>query len=114
MVTVRIGAKSPYAIGMMRIGMINTLTLASLFIGASGSWVDPDSDQYALSTVSLVDGRIFDLVFSDEFNKPGRSFNDGHDPAWTAIHKDDYTNTALQCVQATHLTRPRKILAILS
>jgi len=80
----------------MRIGMIRTLTLAPLFIGASGSWVDPDSDQYALSTVSLVDGRIFDLVFSDEFNKPGRSFNDGHDPAWTAIHKDDYTNTALQ------------------
>jgi beta-glucanase (GH16 family) len=37
----------------------------------------------------------FQLVFSDEFAVEGRAFGDGHDPRWTAIHKDDYTNSAL-------------------
>jgi len=38
---------------------------------------------------------VYSLVFSDEFNTPGRTFNDGDDPAWTAIDKNDYTNDAL-------------------
>ena len=37
----------------------------------------------------------FKLVFSDEFNTPGRSFIDGTDPRWTAMDKNDYTNNAL-------------------
>jgi len=39
--------------------------------------------------------RQFDIVFSDEFNTPGRSFEDGTDPRWTALNKNDYTNDAL-------------------
>ena len=39
--------------------------------------------------------RQFELVFSDEFNTPFRSFADGTDPRWTAIDKNDYTNDAL-------------------
>ena len=39
--------------------------------------------------------RNFQLVFSDEFNTPGRTFNDGSDPRWTALDKNDYTNDAL-------------------
>jgi len=35
------------------------------------------------------------LVFSEEFNVPGRSFGDGKDPRWTALEKNDYTNDAL-------------------
>ena len=27
---------------------------------------------------------------------PFRTFHDGHDPRWTALHKNDYTNEALQ------------------
>ncbi|CAN0058786.1 unnamed protein product [Hapterophycus canaliculatus] len=30
------------------------------------------------------------------FCRAGRSFDDGHDPRWTAMHKNDYTNGALQ------------------
>jgi len=30
-------------------------------------------------------------VFSDEFNEEGRTFNDGKDPRWTAINKNDCT-----------------------
>jgi len=39
--------------------------------------------------------REFELVFSDEFNTPGRSFGDGNDSRWTALDKNDYTNDAL-------------------
>lgn len=38
--------------------------------------------------------RIYDLVFSDEFNTPHRTFHDGKDPRWTALEKNDYTNDA--------------------
>lgn len=38
--------------------------------------------------------RYYDLVFSDEFNTPHRNFADGHDPKWTALEKNDYTNDA--------------------
>ncbi len=39
--------------------------------------------------------RDFQLVFSDEFNTPFRTFADGADPRWTALDKNDYTNDAL-------------------
>jgi beta-glucan synthesis-associated protein KRE6 len=39
--------------------------------------------------------KTFQLVFSDEFNTPGRTFEDGSDPRWTALDKNDYTNDAL-------------------
>mmetsp|Transcript_5567 Transcript_5567/g.13916 ORF Transcript_5567/g.13916 Transcript_5567/m.13916 type:complete len:703 (-) Transcript_5567:494-2602(-) len=38
--------------------------------------------------------RVYDLVFSDEFNTPHRTFADGSDPRWTALDKNDYTNDA--------------------
>ena len=31
------------------------------------------------------DGKSYDLVMSDEFNRDGRRFVNGHDPTWTAI-----------------------------
>jgi beta-glucan synthesis-associated protein KRE6 len=39
--------------------------------------------------------RVYELVFSDEFNVPNREFYDGADPRWTAMDKNDYTNDAL-------------------
>jgi beta-glucanase (GH16 family) len=39
--------------------------------------------------------RVFELVFSDEFQVDGRQFYDGADPRWTAMDKNDYTNDAL-------------------
>lgn len=69
--------------------------LAVTFLEAS--WVDPDTPLHSLSSKSLFseDTREFELVFSDEFEQDGRSFKDGNDPRWTAIHKNDYTNEAL-------------------
>ena len=37
----------------------------------------------------------YHLIFSDEFNTDGRQFQDGSDPKWTALDKNDYTNGAL-------------------
>jgi hypothetical protein len=35
--------------------------------------------------------RVTAKVFSDEFDQDGRTFVDGHDPRWNAIHKNDCT-----------------------
>ncbi|EED93119.1 beta-glycan assembly-like protein, partial [Thalassiosira pseudonana CCMP1335] len=48
--------------------------------------------------------RVYDLVFSDEFNVPHRTFHDGHDPRWTALEKNDYTNDAQHYYSASDTT----------
>mmetsp|Transcript_2366 Transcript_2366/g.3531 ORF Transcript_2366/g.3531 Transcript_2366/m.3531 type:complete len:605 (-) Transcript_2366:109-1923(-) len=60
-------------------------------------WVDPDTSSKFSSTVALAPGddREYQLVFSDEFEREGRSFADGEDSRWTAMDKNDYTNDAL-------------------
>jgi hypothetical protein len=62
-----------------------------MLIGVHGSWVDPDTVEYHRATRSLYedDIRLYQLVFSDEFEKDGRIFNDGNDPRWTALNKND-------------------------
>eukprot|EP00562_Extubocellulus_spinifer_P006727 CAMPEP_0178516352 /NCGR_PEP_ID=MMETSP0696-20121128/25061_1 /TAXON_ID=265572 /ORGANISM="Extubocellulus spinifer, Strain CCMP396" /LENGTH=680 /DNA_ID=CAMNT_0020146609 /DNA_START=321 /DNA_END=2363 /DNA_ORIENTATION=- len=67
--------------------------LALYASGASAGWVDPDTPEEMRRTISLVDNTEYDLVMSDEFNVPGRSFKDGHDKMWTALDKsdDDYS-----------------------
>lgn len=60
------------------------------------SWIDKDTPHEHHHLKSLVDKSELVLVFSDEFEAEGRSFADGHDPKWTSINKDDYTNDALQ------------------
>lgn len=73
-------------------------SLAALLLSSSssrvhGGWIDEDTPPHLRSTTSLVDGSVYDLVMSDEFNVPGRTFADGHDPTWTALDKsdDDYS-----------------------
>ena len=78
------------------LSIILQLHLLALPLVAAKTWLDPETSSAALKTKSLVDGRTFDLVFSDEFEVPFRTFHDGHDPRWTALHKNDYTNEALQ------------------
>eukprot|EP00585_Thalassiosira_rotula_P007367 CAMPEP_0196137412 /NCGR_PEP_ID=MMETSP0910-20130528/5402_1 /TAXON_ID=49265 /ORGANISM="Thalassiosira rotula, Strain GSO102" /LENGTH=639 /DNA_ID=CAMNT_0041397863 /DNA_START=300 /DNA_END=2219 /DNA_ORIENTATION=+ len=93
---------------------IAILSIALTTTGGGGSrrqslcnaeWVDPDSPVEALTTTAhyAEDTREYELVFSDEFEQDGRSFEDGADPRWTAIDKNDYTNEAL------HYYRPENI-----
>jgi beta-glucanase (GH16 family) len=48
------------------------------------SLVDDDTPASALTRVGS-DGRTYNLVFSDEFNRDGRTFYPGDDPYWEAV-----------------------------
>lgn len=78
----------------------------------SASWIDPDTQLSDKFTISAVDGRTYELVFSDEFDVEGRSFKDGSDPKWTAMHKDDYTNFALHYYNSDLVTTKGGVLNI--
>ena len=47
-------------------------------------WVDPDTPASACTGKVDRAGDALELVFSDEFNVDGRTFEDGDDPRWTA------------------------------
>lgn len=46
--------------------------------------IDKDTPKSAYTKISLEDGSKMQLVFSDEFNKDGRTFWPGDDPFWEA------------------------------
>ncbi|TFK99447.1 beta-glucan synthesis-associated [Pterulicium gracile] len=54
--------------------------------------IDADTPRSAYTKTSLEDGSSLQLVFSDEFNKDGRSFFPGDDPYWEA-HDMHYWGT---------------------
>jgi len=58
------------------------------------SWIDPDTPLDRRTVESYSDGKTYDLVMSDEFERPGRSFRDGHDPMWTGIDRPDDDQTS--------------------
>ncbi|TDH69576.1 hypothetical protein CCR75_007641 [Bremia lactucae] len=59
------------------------------------AWVDPATPADRQSYISSR-GRPWDLVMSDEFNTPKRSFRPGHDHIWTSLEKPDGVNGALE------------------
>lgn len=77
-------------------------------------WVDPDTDNAFQSITALTEGddRQYKLVFSDEFNKDGRTFQDGDDPRWTALDKNDYTNDALHYYKSENVITGNGVLNI--
>ncbi len=58
-------------------------------------WVDINTPKDAFSKLSSR-GQTWNLVFSDEFNVPGRNFSAGKDPVWTALDLPDGVNAALE------------------
>lgn len=50
----------------------------------SRSLVDPDTPEEARTTINSHNNKTMRLVFSDEFNRDGRSFYPGEDPFWVA------------------------------
>ena len=55
-------------------------------------WVDVDTPDAACTSVSGRDELELTLVFSDEFEREGRTFLDGQDSAWTSLEGAPYTN----------------------
>mmetsp|Transcript_30290 Transcript_30290/g.64172 ORF Transcript_30290/g.64172 Transcript_30290/m.64172 type:complete len:759 (+) Transcript_30290:275-2551(+) len=77
---------------MMKSLLVPLLASSTTVIVRAG-WIDEDTPKHLRTTKSLVDGTVYDLVMSDEFNVPNRTFKDGDDPTWTALDKsdDDYS-----------------------
>ena len=52
-----------------------------------GNWglIDRDTPTEARTKTDYVNGKTWELVFSDEFNVDGRSFYPGDDPYWEAV-----------------------------
>jgi len=64
-------------------------------MGTKAGWIDVDTPTEKYTTKSFVDGSTYNLVMSDEFNVPDRTFEDGDDPIWTGLDKsDDDSNAA--------------------
>lgn len=60
----------------------------------NAGWVDPDSPEQVRRIRTFASDTEYELVMSDEFNRDGRLFKDGHDPMWTAIDRSDDDQTA--------------------
>lgn len=69
-----------------------------------GAWVDIDSPGSACTAKSEHDGSELELVFSDEFNHPGRTFHDGDDSRWTALERAPSTNEQVNYYNASLAT----------
>lgn len=73
-------------------GNLSNLTY-SILSTTRTSLIDPDTPKYAMSRGSVLKDRTLKLVFSDEFNKDGRSFYENDDPFWQAVDLH-YASTA--------------------
>ena len=71
---------------------------------AQAGWIDADTPNTSGRSELRRRRETHSLVMSDEFETPHRSFKDGEDPRWTAVHKNDYTNKALQYYHEAHAT----------
>ncbi|CAK9780700.1 unnamed protein product [Cutaneotrichosporon oleaginosum] len=69
--------------GAFNLGGTNATGQVPLIAGFP-SLIDPDTPMDVRSRVGY-DGKAYELVFSDEFNKDGRTFWPGDDPFWTAV-----------------------------
>lgn len=70
-----------------------------------GHWIDYDTSiEYHHKTFNDIE---YALVFSDEFEAPNRSFENGEDVRWTSLDKNDYTNFAIHYYDSDMITTSR-------
>lgn len=65
---------------------------AFLLVLSLTEWVDVDSPLSAHSSTFQFDGSAVRLVFSDEFERDGRTFHDGEEARWAAVSLPPATN----------------------
>ncbi len=70
-------------LGAYNLGGVNATGQVASTIGNFGL-IDQDTPTTAYYHTSLETGSQWELVFSDEFNKEGRTFYEGDDPFWQA------------------------------
>lgn len=72
--------------GAYQIGGTNASGQVGQIPGIRTTLIDPDTPQDAYTRVGQDGVTKYNLVFSDEFNTPGRSFYPGDDPFWEAVN----------------------------
>ncbi|KAB5595123.1 Glycoside hydrolase family 16 protein [Ceratobasidium theobromae] len=95
--------KAPETLGGYNIGGVNATGQVPDMIGNFGL-IDKDTPTEALTRTSWEDGSEWDLVFSDEFNTPGRSFYPGDDPYWEAVDLHYWGTNNLEWYDPSALT----------
>jgi callose synthase len=70
------------------------LMVAPMLGAADGTccWCDPKTPASASTIRGPTDNNEYKLIFSDEFNDPGRQFGNGNDAKWTALEVGDTSN----------------------
>jgi beta-glucan synthesis-associated protein KRE6 len=76
--------------GGFNLGGINASGQVPELLGSRGL-IDVDTPSDAYTFKSPHDGAEMQLIFSDEFNKDGRSFYPGDDPYWEAVDVRAFT-----------------------
>ncbi|EJF66803.1 beta-glucan synthesis-associated protein [Dichomitus squalens] len=76
--------KKPSTLGGFNLGGINA---SGQIPSIPGNWgmIDLDTPHEVRTKVDYVNGKTWQLVFSDEFNVEGRTFYPGDDPYWEAV-----------------------------
>ena len=77
-----------------------------------GEWVDVDTPNEACVSASERDGARLELVFSDEFEREGRTFLDGHDARWTGLNSAPYSNDQVNYYNASKAGTRRGLLEL--
>lgn len=83
--------------------MYKYLILNLCWWGFVAGWIDISTT--VLMKKSQHDGRIMELVASDEFKVSGRSFESGYDAMFEAMTKPDDTNDSLQFCKLLYTLR---------
>ncbi|KAF7324806.1 Beta-glucan synthesis-associated protein [Mycena kentingensis (nom. inval.)] len=83
-------------------------------VASMGNWglIDLDTPQDAHKYVSKKSGREMTLVFSDEFNRDGRSFYPGDDPYWEALDLHYWATNNLEWYDPSAITTANGSLKI--
>lgn len=83
---VLIEIRKKYADGTASASLSTTTTFTTFPVNMKRGLVDQETPQSAYKRTSPVDNSAWHLVFSDEFNTPGRTFWPGDDPFWEAYN----------------------------
>lgn len=89
--------------GGFNVGGINASGQIPSLIGGFGV-IDPATPTEAHTKKDYVNGDEWQLVFSDEFNTPGRTFWPGDDPYWEAVNLHYWQTGNLEWYDPTAVT----------
>jgi hypothetical protein len=88
----------------MSLLLLVVVSLVSTAVVEAQEWVDPQTPDEAQTVTGFMGNRELTLVFSDEFEDDGRTFEDGSDTRWTAEDRPGTTNAALHYYNSSHVT----------